>query len=212
MEKTNVWHPEEQKFLKELEKQCNSMQDYYRKQYVYFHKLAQRFNIPIIGISALNSLTAVVLNQFVDQSYVSIINAVLSAGTGVLGSVQLYLKINEKMTSALRSSITMNKLGLKISKELTIDPANRVSEGKTFLNECHSDFITCVEQGNPIETRVENFLSFSKISSSEPGSTVVTPRSRIMSIGERLRAFGSSSGDSSPTRGEDSRISRMELV
>jgi hypothetical protein len=201
MEKTNVWHPEEQKFLKELEKQCNLMQDYYRKEHVYFHKLSQRFNIPIIGISALNALTAVVLNEFVEQSYVSIINAVLSAGTGVLGSVQLYLKVNEKMTSALRSSLTMQKLGLRISKELTIEPENRVSEGKTFMNECHSEFITCVEQGNPIEKRMDNFMSPAKIANDLPTS----PRQRIMSIGERLRAFGSSSGDSSPTRGEDSR-------
>jgi hypothetical protein len=201
MEKTNIWHPEEQKFLKELEKQCNLMQDYYRKEHVYFHKLSQRFNIPIIGISALNALTAVVLNEFVEQSYVSIINAVLSAGTGVLGSIQLYLKVNEKMTSALRSSLTMQKLGLRISKELTIDPENRVSEGKTFMNECHSDFITCVEQGNPIEKRMDNFMSLGKIANDIPSS----PRQRIMSIGERLRAFGSSSGDSSPTRGEDSR-------
>jgi hypothetical protein len=205
MEKTNVWHPEEQKFLKELEKQCNMMQDYYRKEHVYFHKLAQRFNIPIIGISALNALTAVVLNEFVEQSYVSIINAVLSAGTGVLGSVQLYLKVNEKMTSALRSSITMQKLALRISKELTVEPENRVSEGKTFMNECHSDFITCVEQGNPIEKRLDNFMALGKISIDLPAS----PRQRVMSIGERLRAFGSSSGDSSPTRGEDS---RMEMV
>lgn len=208
MEKTNVWHPEEQKFLKELEKQCNMMQDYYRKEHVYFHKLAQKFNIPIIGISALNALTAVVLNDFVHQRYVSIINAVLSAGTGVLGSIQLYLKVNEKMTSALRSSITMQKLGLKISKELTIEPENRVSEGKTFMNECHSDFITCVEQGNPIEKRIENNLSFSKILGIG-ASLPTSPRQRIMSIGERLRAFGSSSGDSSPTQGEDS---RMEMV
>jgi len=203
MEKTNVWHPEEQKFLKELEKQCNMMQDYYRKEHVYFHKLAQRFNIPIIGISALNALTAVVLNEFVPQSYVSIINAVLSAGTGVLGSVQLYLKVNEKMTSALRSSITMQKLALRISKELTIDPENRVSEGKTFMNECHSDFITCIEQGNPIEKRMDNFMALGKISTST--SLPTSPKQRIMSIAERLRAFGSSSGDSSPTRGEDSR-------
>jgi hypothetical protein len=201
MEKTNVWHPEEQKFLKELEKQCNLMQDYYRKEHVYFHKLAQRFNIPIIGISALNALTAVVLNEFVPQSYVSIINAVLSAGTGVLGSIQLYLKVNEKMTSALRSSLTMQKLGLRISKELTIDPENRISEGKTFMNECHTEFITCVEQGNPIEKRMDNFMALGKIANDIP----MSPRQRIMSIGERLRAFGSSSGDSSPTRGEDSR-------
>lgn len=193
-DKPNIWHDEEQNFLKELEKQANLMQDLYRKEYVYYHSLAQKFNIPIIAISALNALTAVVLNEFVPQSYVSIINAVLSAGTGVLGSVQLYLKINEKMTNALRASLTMKKLALRISKELTLDPEHRVTEGKTFMNECHSEFVTCIEQGNPVEKRIENYLAFTK----KVGEVVMSPRARILSIGEKLKLVGSSSGDSSP--------------
>jgi hypothetical protein len=205
-DKPNVWHDEEQGFLKELEKQANLMQDMYRKDYVYYHGLAQKFNIPIIAISALNALTAVVLNDFVHQRYVSIINAVLSAGTGVLGSVQLYLKINEKMTNALRASLTMKKLALKISKELTLEPEHRVTEGKTFLNECHSEFVTCVEQGNPVEKRLENYLAYTK----KVGEVVMTPRARILSIGEKLKLVGSSSGESSPK--DESRFSEVIVM
>lgn len=205
-DKPNVWHDEEQGFLKELEKQANLMQDMYRKDYVYYHGLAQKFNIPIIAISALNALTAVVLNDFVHQRYVSIINAVLSAGTGVLGSIQLYLKINEKMTNALRASLTMKKLALKISKELTLEPEHRVTEGKTFLNECHSEFVTCVEQGNPVEKRMENYLAYTK----KVGEVVMTPRARILSIGEKLKLVGSSSGESSPK--DESRFSEVIVM
>ena len=205
-DKPNIWHVEEQNFLRELEKQANLMQDLYRKEHVYYHALAQKFNIPIIGISALNALTAVVLNDFVHQRYVSIINAVLSAGTGVLGSIQLYLKINEKMTNALRASLTMKKLALKISKELTMDPEHRVTEGKSFMNECHSEFVTCVEQGNPIEKRIENFLAFTK----KVGEVSMSPRARILSIGEKLKLVGSSSGDSSPK--DESRFSEVIVM
>jgi hypothetical protein len=96
------WHPDEQQFLAKLEQQCNSYYDHHSKDHLYYSKLASKFNVPILIVSAINALTAVGLNSFVRQEYVSVLNAILSAGTGVLGSVQLYLKINEKMANALR--------------------------------------------------------------------------------------------------------------
>ena len=129
------------------------------KDFQYYHKLSSRFNVPILMISAVNALTAICLNSFLDQEYVSIINAVLSAGTGVAGSVQLYLKINEKMTNATRSSIVFKRLALKISKELSIGREQRVTEGVPFLTECFAEFNTAFEQGNPVERQVYNHLA-----------------------------------------------------
>lgn len=122
--------------------------------------MSSKFNIPILIISSLNSLCAIALNDFIVQKYVSILNAVLSAGTGVLGSIQLYMKLNEKMTNAMRASIHFKKLALKISKELTISRKDRTTEGQTFLGDCFSEFNTVLEQGNPIEKKLRNHLSF----------------------------------------------------
>ena len=161
------WHPDEQEFLSKLEQQCNTYYEYHSKDHMYYMKLASKFNIPILIISAVNALTAVALNSFVDQEYVSVLNAVLSAGTGVLGSVQLYMKINEKMTNALRASILMKRLALKISKELSIDPLNRVTDGQAFLADCFAEFNTALEQGNPIEKPLENHLAFTPVPKKE---------------------------------------------
>jgi hypothetical protein len=157
------WHPDEQEFLAKLEQQCNIYQEYHNKDHLYYMKLASKFNIPILIVSAVNALTAVALNSFVPQEYVSVLNAVLSAGTGVLGSVQLYMKINEKMTNALRASILMKRLALKVSKELSIEPQNRVTDGQAFLADCFSEFNTALEQGNPVEKTLENQLAFTPI-------------------------------------------------
>jgi hypothetical protein len=87
-------------------------------------------------------------------------NAVLSSGTGVLGSIQLYLKINEKMTNATRSSLAFKRLGLKISKELTLGRNERVTEGLAFLSDCFAEFNTAIEQGNPVEkSKLVNYLA-----------------------------------------------------
>jgi hypothetical protein len=81
-----------------------------------FIRFCDAFNIPILIISALNALCAIALNDFLAQRYVSILNAVLSAGTGVLGSIQLYMKINEKMTNSVRASTLMKRWHSKSPK------------------------------------------------------------------------------------------------
>ena len=157
--KEDPWHEKEEVFLSKLEQQCNELHEYHTKDHMYYHRLASRFNIPILVISSINALTAISLNDFLGQKYVSILNAVLSAGTGVLGSIQLYMKISEKMTNALRASILMKRLALKISKELSIDRAQRTTEGQAFLQECFAEFNTALEQGNIIEKKMSNYLS-----------------------------------------------------
>jgi hypothetical protein len=153
------WHDREEQFLTKIEKQCNAYTTYLNKDYQYYHTLSSRFNIPILVISSINALTAISLNEFLTQTYVSILNAILSAGTGILGSIQLYMKINEKMANALRSQILMKRLALKISKELSIDRAQRATEGQTFLQECFGEFNAALEQANPIEKKIQNFLA-----------------------------------------------------
>jgi hypothetical protein len=164
------WNEKEEKFLSSIEKQCNDLHAYYSKEYLYFMQLSKKFNIPILVVSAINALTAIALNDYLEQRYVSILNAVLSAGTGVLGSIQLYLKLNERMTNAQNSSITFRKLALAIAKELSIETKDRVTDGKTFLNEIYAEFNTTIKQGNPISSKLRNHLKLDQES--------VTPSSR----------------------------------
>ena len=178
------WHPDEERFLAKLEQQCNLYNDYFSRDHEYYSKLSSKFNIPILTVSAINALTAVALNSFVDQKYVSVLNAVLSAGTGVIGSIQLYLKIGEKMTSALRASILMKRLALKISKELSIEPSNRLSDGQGFLADAFSEFNVALEQGNHIGKSLHNHLAFTPITKKE-----------------KMSLMGMISGNSSPVEG-----------
>jgi hypothetical protein len=168
------WHDKQEDFLRKLELQCNSYQSYFNKDYMYYHGLATKFNIPILIVSSINALCAISLNDFLGQRYVSILNAILSAGTGILGSVQLYLKINEKMSNALRSSILMKRLALKISKELSVDREQRATEGQAFLSECFSEFNASIEQANPIEKKIQNFLAFGQLPAKPPSASLVS--------------------------------------
>ena len=182
-----VWFDEEEEFLTKIERQSNILHDYYVKDYKYYQTLSSRFNIPILIISATNALCAISLNEFLSQKFVSILNAILSSGTGVLGSIQLYMKLNEKMANALRSSINFKRIALKISKELSIDRAQRATQGETFLTECFAEFNTTIEQGNPIEKKLANLLSLGAMT--EPPRT---PGSSVMRVADSLMALARS--------------------
>jgi hypothetical protein len=176
-----MWTEEEETYLANMERQCDVYCQHHTKDFVFYHQLASRFNIPILIVSAINALTAVALNEFVAQKYVSIMNAVLSAGTGVLGSIQLYMKINEKMTNATRSSVAFKRLGLKISKELTLSRDDRLTEGQAFLSDCFAEFNTAIEQGNPVEkTKLVNYLALPR----RPVDESASPR--IQSVANSL--------------------------
>lgn len=181
--KDQVWFQEEETFLTNVEKQCNLLHAHHTKEFVFYNKLSGRFNVPILILSALNSLCAIALNDFVPQRFVSILNAIISAGTGVLGSVQLYMKISEKMTKSLQSQIHYKKLAMKISKELSIARAQRTTEGQTFLTECFNEFTTIMEQGNPLEKKLANHLAFT-LEKTEPGTPV---SDRVREVLNRFR-------------------------
>jgi hypothetical protein len=169
------WDAREEEFLKKLEKQCNAYYRYFSKDFVYYKCASTRFNIPILVLSSINALCAIALNDFLVQKYVSILNAVLSAGTGLIGSVQLYLKISDKMANSLRSATLMKRIALVISKELSVAPESRVSDGKTFLQECFADFNAALEQSNPVCRKFKNYLAMDPEEQIDNSSATETP-------------------------------------
>jgi hypothetical protein len=205
--KDDVWHDREEEYLTKIEQQCNDYANHHTKDHMYYNKLSTRFNIPILVLSSVNALTAVSLNSFLEQEFVSILNAVLSAFCGILGSVQLYMKLNEKMTNSLRASILMKRLALKISKELSVDREQRATEGQAFLQECFADFNTALEQGNPIEKKLKNHLSLieppkmdrklSLMDLAGAAASLVNSTPRVTSLWNET-----SGGSSSPTTSE----------
>ena len=87
-----MWTDQEELYLKKLHHQCNVYHLYYNKKSLRYTSLNQKFNIPILIISAINSLVAIALPEFLNQKYVSITNGVLSLATGILGSIQLFFE------------------------------------------------------------------------------------------------------------------------
>jgi uncharacterized membrane protein YdfJ with MMPL/SSD domain len=195
------WTSEEENFLAAMQKQCEVHHTWNMKCYNYYDRLSNKFNIPILIISSINALTAISLNEFLNQTYVSILNAVLSAGTGVLGSIQLYMKLNEKMTKATRSAIMFKKLSLKISKELAIARGDRTTEGQSFLSDCFAEYNTTLEQGNPVDKQMGDFMTKGRALVTEPPSPV-----SVRSVAHRLLALANVRVDRDRTPPSDNEV------
>ena len=153
-----MWTDKEELYLRKIHHQCNVYHLYYNKKSLRYTSLSQKFNIPILVISAVNSLVAISMPEFLDQNYVSILNGVLSLATGILGSIQLFLKLNEKLATCITVSLMFQKIGLKIGKELSIERELRVPDGKDFLMECFTEFNNAVDKCYPIDRKLPNHL------------------------------------------------------
>ena len=79
----------------------------------------------------------------------------------------------------------MKRLALKISKELSIDMEHRVTDGQAFLTDCFAEFNTALEQGNPIERKLQDHLALQGLSA----GTTQPPSPSIRKVADQLLAL-----------------------
>jgi hypothetical protein len=174
------WNDTEVLYLKKLHYQTRLMHQYFNKKHLDYSKTHKKYHIPIMVLSSVNSLFCITLPSFMEQEYVSILNAVLSAGVGILGSILLYLKVDQKMNISYQISNSMSHLSLKISKELSIDKELRSQSGVSFLNECFNEYLSIMENALPIDKKINNFLNLEdldKLMNFKESSTPSSPLS-----------------------------------
>lgn len=152
------WNNSEEKYLNKLHHESHSLSEYNRKQYIKYIKISKQFSIPILILSSLNGLFALSLQPFLKQDYISVLNACISLTCGVLGSIQLFMKIDEKIHNYIICSHEFNKLSIKISKELNLEPNCRHVKGRDFLMEIFSEFNTILDKQEVKEKSVKEYL------------------------------------------------------
>jgi hypothetical protein len=71
-----------------------------------------------------------------------IIITIISLICGIISSIELFLSIQKTMETDLKSEKEFENLSLKIYKCLLLDRNNRKEDGKLFLEECFSNYIS----------------------------------------------------------------------
>ena len=152
------WTAAQEAYLTRLHHEAHTLEEFNRKQVQLFTQLQRRFSIPIMALSGINSLAAVCLQDYLLQSEVSIINACLSLLTGVLGSIQMFLRVDSKIHTHAVCSHEFGKLAHKISKELSVEREVRCSKGRDFLLEAFNEFLSILDKCEPKTRRLTNHL------------------------------------------------------
>jgi hypothetical protein len=126
--------------LENLLLNSNNFKENQRKHVFLLSWQLNFFKLPLIILSALNSVFSIGLNAFIEQQTVSVLNCLISLLITVIGSVELYLAIQKKLETRLQSFHHFETLCNKIAATLRLDAGNRAGTGPAFLQEVLNDY------------------------------------------------------------------------
>jgi hypothetical protein len=140
--------------LENIRLNCVVLNKEHKKRYIKLKNTLKWFRIPIIVLSGMNSLLSVSLQNYLEQGIISISTALVSLTCGIIGSVELYLSIQQNMEMELITSKDYYLLGVDIFKILSLKEKNRNVELKAFLDDKFQIYQKLVENSNILEKKV----------------------------------------------------------
>jgi len=167
-----TWTDDINLVLKNLLANVDSLQKRHKQNYLLYENRLAFFRIPLICLSAINSVFSVGLSAYLEQTTVSTMNCLISLGCAVISAVELFLGIHKKMESELASYHGYKLLGNKISSTLKLEPQHREIEGIKFLTLIMSEYNKLFESSlvltenlddKLIENLKEDFVEIPKI-------------------------------------------------
>ena len=150
------WKPDQEAYLRELSKTCETLSIRYKQEYDRYKKLEAKFQLPAVVISATLGVAAFGNSQFDHdtQRAVNISMGVVGLGLGILNSIQSYLKIGTTMSGCLLASVNLAKLKESVDLELSLPIEDRSNSGIVFLRDAYNQFEKHQDAAPPVLKRV----------------------------------------------------------
>jgi predicted KAP-like P-loop ATPase len=155
---SNNWNDNIELLLKNIMENCDELEKHHSELYFKVKNIVVYFKLPIIVFSSLNAIASVSLQPYIEQSYISVLNCGLSFIIGILTSISLYLKIEDKLENELFASKEYKKLSLEIFKILNLKIEDRGIDGDVFLNNIYNDYIKLFDRTNLSDVRINDKL------------------------------------------------------
>ena len=137
---SHTWTDDIEDVLKNILSNCNELQRRHKSLYLYYQSSLKYFQVPLIILASINSVLAVSLANYISQSKTSLVNCVFSLVCACISSIQMFLKVDEKMKQELSAYYNFKLLALKIGATLKLEPRHRDGEGGKFLDECLNEY------------------------------------------------------------------------
>jgi len=156
---TDSWSSDIEQILEKIRVNCVVLETHHKRKYFWYPSFLKYFRIPIIVLSATNSVVSVGLQGYLRQSYITILTCILSLVSGIITSTELYLSIQTSMESELIMSKDFYSLSITIHKTTKLDRNNRGINAKLFLNEIFNTYLKLREKSNLISEELEDKLN-----------------------------------------------------
>lgn len=138
------WSADEEGILKVISEKCFLMSEYHKKKYLKLQNKLKYYKIPVIIISGINSVIAVGMSEYLPQNVISATNCILALICGIIGSIELYLKLSDNMNREFMCGRDFYLLHIDIKKTLALRHNNRRVAGSVYLNTIYTKYIKTV--------------------------------------------------------------------
>ena len=152
--KTNI-----EQLLERIRHNSVKMSDYHKKRYFYLKENLKIFKIPIIILSSANSIISVGTQPYLEQGHISALVSGISLIVGILGSIELYLRLQENMEIEFVAQRDFYLLATEIFKVLQLDEENRNCDMKLYLEEKFAHYQKLIENSNVVSKKIKDKLT-----------------------------------------------------
>ena len=153
------WTKDIEDILDNILQNTNDLSTHHCEKYLKIKERLTWYKIPVLTLSAINSVFSVALTIYISQQITSVINCLMSLSCAIITSVEMYLGLTKKLESELASYHGYRLLSIKISTLLKLQRANREVDGMPFLNGIISEYKALFEQSNVNHTIFEDRLT-----------------------------------------------------
>lgn len=140
-----TWSSDIEEILNNIRKNCKTLSNYHMRSYLYYKKILQYFRLPVIIISAVNSIVSVGLQPYLEQSMISITTCGLSLISGIVCSIELFYDLQKMVDIEFSQYKQYNLLALDIYKILKLERQHRPLPQSEYLSKIFNEYTRLIE-------------------------------------------------------------------
>ena len=144
--------------LEKIRQNSSTLANYHRRRFLVLKARLKLYKIPIIVLSACNSVFSVCLTGFLDQTYISLLTMFIALVTGIISAIEMFLQINRELESSLVNQKEFYILSCDIYKYLELNRNNRIIDERTFLNDIYTRYIKLIETSYTLKKKIDDKL------------------------------------------------------
>jgi hypothetical protein len=152
------WSDDIEKLLSEVRENCIILNKYHLGRYYKYKQTLPFFKLPVLVLSAANSVFSVGLQPYMQQSLISVLNCIVSLVITLINSIELYMGVQKSMETEMLSSQGYYILSIDIYKTISLKRNHRDTSGKQYLTECYNKYEELIKKSKLIKDTLPDFL------------------------------------------------------